>query len=67
MIRMERIYESLMEGLMEDLQDIQLYGDPQGRRTVIEPVAVIISEKVQRTGRISKGSCSFFMFRDASN
>ena len=67
MIRMERIYESLMEGLMEDLQDIQLYGDPQGRRTVIEPVAVIISEKVQRTGRISKGPCSFFMFRDASN
>lgn len=56
-----------MEGLMEDLQDIQLYGEPQGRRTVIEPVAVIISEKVQRTGRISKGSCSLFMFRDASN
>lgn len=67
MIRMERMYESLMEGLMEDLQDIQLYGEPQGRRTVIEPVAVIISEKVQRTGRISKGSCSFSMLKDVSD
>ena len=67
MIRMERMYESLMEGLMEDLQDIQLYGEPQGRRIVIESEAVKVSEEVQRTGRISKGSCSLFMFRDASN
>ena len=33
---MSKMYESLMEGLMEDLQDIQKYGEPQGRKTVIE-------------------------------
>ena len=64
---MERMYESLMEGLMEDLQDIQLYGDPQGRKTVIESATVKISEEVQRTGRISKGACSFSALKDASD
>ena len=67
MIRMERMYESLMEGLMEDLQDIQLYGEPQGRRTVIESVVVKVSEEAQRTGQISKESCSFSMLKDASD
>ena len=33
---MSKMYDSLMEGLMEDFQDIQTYGEPQGRRTVIE-------------------------------
>ena len=33
---MSKMYESLMEGLMEDLHDIQEHGEPQGRKTVIE-------------------------------
>ena len=33
---MSDIYESLMTGLLEDLHDIQEYGEPQGRKTVIE-------------------------------
>ena len=33
---MSKMYESLMEGLLEDLHDIQEYGDPQGKKTVIE-------------------------------
>ena len=33
---MSRVYESLMEGLMEDLQDIKSYGEPHGRKTVVE-------------------------------
>lgn len=37
---MSKMYESLMEGLMEDLQDIQTYGEPQGRKTVIEYMPV---------------------------
>ena len=64
---MESMYESLMEGLMEDLQELQLYGEPQGRRIVIESEAVKVSEEVQRTGRISKGSCSFSMLKDVSD
>jgi len=31
---MSKEYESLMEGLKEDLKDIQTYGEPQGRTTV---------------------------------
>jgi len=34
--KMSEIYESLMEGLKEDLQDIQIHGEPQGRKTDIE-------------------------------
>ena len=30
------MYESLVEGLMEDLNDIRTYGEPQGRKTVVE-------------------------------
>ena len=41
-----------MEGLLEDLQEIQLYGGLQGRRTVIESVVVKVSEEAQRTGQI---------------
>lgn len=67
MIRIERMYDSLMEGLMEDLQDIRLYGEPWGRRAVIESAAVKVSDEVQRTGRISKESCSFSMLKDASD
>ena len=33
---MSKMYESLMEGLEEDLNSIQKYGKPQGRKTVIE-------------------------------
>ena len=33
---MNTIYESLMEGLQEDLKDIKSFGEPQGRQTVIE-------------------------------
>ena len=33
------MYESIMEGLLEDLHDIQLYGEPQGRKTVMEKVS----------------------------
>lgn len=33
---MSKMYESLMGGLMEDLQDNQIYGEPQGRKTVIK-------------------------------
>ena len=33
---MSKMYESLMEGLLEDLHDIQEYGEPQGKKTVIE-------------------------------
>ena len=34
--KMSEMYESLMEGLKEDLQDIQTHGEPQGRKTDIE-------------------------------
>ena len=34
------MYDSIMEGLMEDLHDIQTYGEPQGRKTVVEYVPV---------------------------
>ena len=51
-IHVEKMYESLMEGLLEDLQEIQLYGGLQGRRTVIESVVVKVSEEAQRTGQI---------------
>lgn len=37
---MSELYDSLMEGLMEDLNDIRKYGEPQGRKTVIEYVPV---------------------------
>ena len=37
---MSTMYESLMEGLQEDLKDIQTYGEPQGRKTVIEYIPV---------------------------
>ena len=33
---MSKMYESLMTGLMEDLNDIRTYGEPQGRKTVVE-------------------------------
>ena len=33
---MSKMYESLMEGLMEDLHDIQEHGEPQGRKAVVE-------------------------------
>ena len=33
---MSKTYDSLMESLLEDLKDIQEYGEPQGRKTVIE-------------------------------
>ena len=33
---MSKMYESLMTGLMEDLDDIRTYGEPQGRKTVVE-------------------------------
>ena len=64
---MERMNESRMEGLSEDLQEIQLYGEPQGRRRVIESAVVKVSEEAQRTGQISKGSCSFSMLKDVSD
>ena len=66
-IHVEKMYESLMEGLLEDLQEIQLYGGLQGRRTVIESVVVKVSEEAQRTGQISKESGSFSMLKDASD
>ena len=66
-IHVEKMNESLMEGLLEDLQEIQLYGGLQGRRTVIESVVVKVSEEAQRTGQISKESCSFSMLKDASD
>ena len=37
---MSRMYESLMEGLMEDLYDIQEYGEPQGRKTAVDHILV---------------------------
>ncbi len=37
---MSTMYESLMEGLQEDLKDIQTYGESQGRKTVIEYIPV---------------------------
>ena len=64
---MEKMYESLMEGLLEDLQEIQLYGGLQGRRTVIESVVVKVSEEAQRTGQISKEACSCSMWKEASD
>lgn len=42
------MYKSIMEGLLEDLHDIQLYGEPQGRKTVMEKVSI---EKTERGGR----------------
>ena len=33
---MATMYESLVTGLMEILHDIQEYGEPQGRKTIIE-------------------------------
>ena len=37
---MSEMFESLMEGLQEDLKDIRQYGEPQGRKTVIEYIPV---------------------------
>ncbi len=37
---MSKMYESLMEGLKEELEDIQKYGEPQGRKRVVEYVPV---------------------------
>ena len=33
---MATMYESLVTGLMEILHDIQEYGEPKGRKTIIE-------------------------------
>ncbi len=33
---MSNRYESLMNGLMEDLDDVRQYGEPRGHKTVIE-------------------------------
>ena len=46
---MSKMYESLMEGLKEDLKDIQAYGEPQGRKTVVEyvPVKEYTAEEVK--------------------
>lgn len=33
---MSTMFESLMEGLQEDLKDIRTCGEPQSRKTVIE-------------------------------
>ena len=33
---MSKMFESLMTGLTEDLNDIRKYGEPQGRKTVVE-------------------------------
>ena len=35
-MKMSKMFESLMEGLNEALNDIQEYGEPQGRKTVVE-------------------------------
>lgn len=46
---MSKMYESLMEGLEEDLHDIQKFGEPQGRKTIIEysPVKEYTAEEVR--------------------
>lgn len=47
---MSKMYDSLMEGLMEDLNDIKQYGEPQGRKTVVEftPVKEYSAEEVKQ-------------------
>ena len=50
---MRKMYESLMEGLLEDLHDVQMYGEPQGRKTVVEysPVKVYSAAEVKSIRR----------------
>jgi len=62
---MGKTYESLMEGLMEDLQDNQTYGKPQGRETVIEMHSGPENHEKQKTAldyyiqnKASLGACA---------
>ena len=50
---MSKMYESLMEGLLEDLHDVQMYGEPQGRKTVVEysPVKAYSAAEVKSIRR----------------
>lgn len=52
------MYKSIMEGLLEDLHDIQLYGEPQGRKTVMEKVSI------EKTERGAEKVTSYKEYRD---
>ena len=58
---MSKMYESLMGGLMEDLQDNQIYGEPQGRKTVIKKNCELENHG---NGYLGANGISIFQFDD---
>ena len=55
---MSKMYESLMGGLMEDLQDNQIYGEPQGRKTVIKKNCELEALSCYFQNKASLGACA---------